>query len=377
MSTESEFLKVVERVNAAALDDRLWNVALGSISDLLGGVSADIEVIDKKTLRPLFMDHSAEISEENANAYLNHFAAINPRIPPILSHPIGTIDYDAALFDDAMIASDEFYMDFLASHDLRYFISGNLLNTGNSMGLMAVQRTYDQGHVEKGEIELMARLMPHLQQGLDLRFRLSRATREQYAYLEGLERLNEATLLVDRHGRILFESPLASDLSAGGDGVTISAGVLKFADNVASRNFAASLASLSLGEGERINMGARSFPVRRPSGARPYMVSVRALPAAAPFADAMLGAAGLVFIRDPDIHISIDAALLTDSYKLTAAETELAVAIDRGGSLADIADRRGVSITTVRSQLYALMAKLDVNRQTDLVRLLRQYRRPF
>ena len=119
------------------------------------------------------------------------------------------------------------------------------------------------------------------------------------------------------------------------------------------------------------------FPARRLSGARSFIVSVRALSRAAPFADALLGAAAIVFIRDPDTHISIDAALLADSYALTTAETELAVAIDWGKSLAEVADRRGVSITTVRSQLYALMAKLDVNRQTDLVRLLRQYRRPF
>lgn len=377
MASEAAFVDVVERVQAAALDDRLWHGALGSIADIFGGASADIEVIDKRSFRPLFMDHSQEISEENAQAYLNHYAAINPRIQPILRRPVGSVNFDAALFDDAQIAADEFYMDFLASHDLRYFISGNLLNTGNSMGLMALQRTYDQGHVDQAEIALMGRLMPHLQQALDLRFRLSRADWETNAYLEGLAGLNEATLLVDTRGRILYESPLATELFVAGDGIAATSGMLNLKDRAAAEKFAASLASLSWSEGDKIDMGTRSFPARRLSGARPFIVSVRALSRAAPFADALLGAAAIVFIRDPETYTSLDADLLSQSYQLTPAESDLAVAFDLGASLTDIADRRGVSITTVRTQLYTLMSKLGVNRQTDLVRLLRQYRQPF
>lgn len=124
-------------------------------------------------------------------------------------------------------------------------------------------------------------------------------------------------------------------------------------------------------------MQARSFPAPRPSGHRPYAVAVRALPATDAFVEALFGAAALVFIRDPDRYSALDETLLEQSYGLTRAETDLAAALDTGASLTEFAQRRGVSITTVRTQLYALMAKLGVNRQTDLVRLLRQYRRPF
>ena len=73
----------------------------------------------------------------------------------------------------------------------------------------------------------------------------------------------------------------------------------------------------------------------------------------------------------------LDTYLVRQSYGLTEAESDLALALDRGTTLPDIAERRGVSITTIRTQLYSLMAKLDVNHQTALVRLLRQYRIPY
>jgi len=84
-----------------------------------------------------------------------------------------------------------------------------------------------------------------------------------------------------------------------------------------------------------------------------------------------------VGIRDPEIFGGIDPALLAESYELSPAEIDLAVAMHGGATVREIAARRGVAITTVRTQLYALMGKMYVNRQIDLIRLLQQYRSPF
>lgn len=90
-----------------------------------------------------------------------------------------------------------------------------------------------------------------------------------------------------------------------------------------------------------------------------------------------MGAVAIVFIRDPETYVLLDRNLLIDSYGLTTAEADLATMLDSGATPADIAERRGVSITTVRTQLYTLMAKLGVNRQPELARLLRQYHLDF
>lgn len=172
-------------------------------------------------------------------------------------------------------------------------------------------------------------------------------------------------------------SSVPCELCASGDGVPSSGRFLRFSDRSADARLAKALACLRVSEGDRIDTGLRSFAARRPGGARPYAVSVRALPGGDALAEAILGAVAIVFIRDPDTYVMLDRKLLIDSYGLTTAEADLETMLDSGATPADIADRRGVSITTARSQLYALMAKLDVNRQTDLVRLLRQYRRPF
>ena len=63
-------------------------------------------------------------------------------------------------------------------------------------------------------------------------------------------------------------------------------------------------------------------------------------------------------------------AALAARYGLTNAEAELAEQLATGRSLAEVAQRRGRSLNTARTQLGGLLAKTGATRQSDLVRLL-------
>ena len=57
-------------------------------------------------------------------------------------------------------------------------------------------------------------------------------------------------------------------------------------------------------------------------------------------------------------------------FGLTPAEIRLALELAQGGILADIAQRRRLSRTTVRSQLASVFSKTQTTRQAELVQLL-------
>jgi DNA-binding NarL/FixJ family response regulator len=61
---------------------------------------------------------------------------------------------------------------------------------------------------------------------------------------------------------------------------------------------------------------------------------------------------------------------LAELFGLSPAESRLAVALTNGKKLPDIAAEAGVKITTLRSQLSAILKKVGANRQADLVRIL-------
>ena len=63
-------------------------------------------------------------------------------------------------------------------------------------------------------------------------------------------------------------------------------------------------------------------------------------------------------------------SVLRELFGRTPAEADVGVLLCNGKTAEQIADRRGVAITTVRRQLRGLMEKTGTKRQSDLVRCL-------
>ena len=377
MIQETKLLEIVQQVHAASLDQALWPKTLDAIADLFGGGDTTFEIIEKKAFRPLFMETGRGFDLELSDAYLDHYFSISPRVRYGMAHPDWQIVHDNAILSEDEIEADEFYMDLLAPRNLRYFLAGKVLDSDGYLGVLSLQRSASQGHVDEAEIALMTRLLPSIRQAIDMRFRLKGALGHHQLVLDGLDNVDDGIVLIDRTGNILHANRLANQIFAETDGVTTRSRVLGFADYAAVALYARHLADAFSDNVPVAGKEAGGFIAVRPSGKRPYIVSDRPLRAMDMHRLYFGSAAAIVFIRDPEIYSPLDTGLLRESYSLSPTETDLAVGLDRGDTVHDVAVARGVSVNTVRGHLYALMAKMDVSRQSALIRLLRQYRQPF
>jgi len=77
-----------------------------------------------------------------------------------------------------------------------------------------------------------------------------------------------------------------------------------------------------------------------------------------------------IILLDLDARPEPSPRALQSLFGLTAAEIQLAVELARGLNLLHIARSRGLSRTTIRSQLASLFVKTQTRRQADLVALL-------
>jgi DNA-binding CsgD family transcriptional regulator len=66
----------------------------------------------------------------------------------------------------------------------------------------------------------------------------------------------------------------------------------------------------------------------------------------------------------------VQAPIVSALYDLTPAETEVAVLLAQGLAPAQIAERRAVSVETVRNQIKALLEKTGAERLGGLIALL-------
>lgn len=105
--------------------------------------------------------------------------------------------------------------------------------------------------------------------------------------------------------------------------------------------------------------------IRRASGAPPYVA--RPL---GPKADAMASGKCLLMIVDPDQAPRSAEEIWRAMFDLTECELIIAEGLVSGRRINDIADQRGVSVETVRSQTKSMFERLQVTSQTQAAVLL-------
>lgn len=170
-----------------------------------------------------------------------------------------------------------------------------------------------------------------------------------------------AVLVVDRSLKVLAASPAGLACLDRRDGLACHGGALRLSDRVVMAQVRAAVAAAI----DRTPAPRSGFSCRRPSDRPAYRLLV--LPAGVESRDG-----ALVVIDDPAILDGGAARKrwIAEAYGLTRAESALAECLLEGLSPQEIADRRGVAIETVRTQVKSLLAKTETRRQVELVALL-------
>lgn len=77
-----------------------------------------------------------------------------------------------------------------------------------------------------------------------------------------------------------------------------------------------------------------------------------------------------------DLDVSVDKIfpILLAQFGLTRSEAEVAVALNAGHMIAEIAAFRAVSVHTVRNQVKSVLSKTSSRRQAELTRLIESLR---
>ena len=182
------------------------------------------------------------------------------------------------------------------------------------------------------------------------------------AAAEALGLMGFPAAVLGLRGRPLAANRLFEDLMRG---VTCDRGErLAFADRSTDTLFAAALLEL----GTSGHAGAvRSVPMRA-RGDRPPMI-LRLITLRAGGQD-VFGASSILVVTRITPPTAPAAELLQGLFDLTPAEARVAREIGEGRTVDSIAEMFGLSRETVRSQLKAVLGKMGVGRQADLVAML-------
>lgn len=372
MAKADRLIRTIEAVHAAGLDAKGWPDALAAAANLIGGAGATFEVIDRATVQPTEW-YGWGIPEASEVQYLAQFAPLSPRPAVGFRMGAGAIVYDRLVLDENAMDRDPFYADFLARYGFRYFISVNV-DQGTPF---AIQRTPKQGHITKREIELMQRLLPHLQQAHDVARRLKRAQTESRTFERALDWLADGVALARADGTIVYANEALQAIFRRNDGLRTAKGAFDFVMPESRTRFGAALAAIATRRTDRaIDAALTEFAVTRGPGIPPYIVSVRPLARTERY-DINERTVAIVFVRDPLSSNPAASSVLREVFGFTEAEAGLARALQSGLSVTAYAQDRTVSINTVYTHLRRLKEKTGSKRLAELVRKLDDLQMPL
>lgn len=313
-------------------------------------------------LRVIAADHSLEAF---ADYERGGWIAKDYRAATVNLVPDGSLYLDQVAVPEEQRLRSAVYHDLYVPHRMAFY-AGWRVAMSEDTWIFSLARSEDKGPITDAEQSELHKLMPLASRALAVGHQMRGAV--VGGIFRMASRTGQAVIILDHAGRVAAVSPDAND-SFDRD-FNVRGGRLWAADKK------------SQDELEKLTAIASQVPlpalignvvVQRSEPA--WRLLLRVTPIRELGLDALPGARLLVTIEDRNRRPLVAEDELRVLYDLSAAEANILALLALGLEPAEVAERRGVSVGTVRTQIRVLFGKLGVNRIGEAVSIAMRHAR--
>jgi DNA-binding CsgD family transcriptional regulator len=382
--SEQSFHRFIDLIYQAVEDPRHWRALYEQLRQAIGAGSIHMLGIDKQHGTLAYSD-GANLDTSGELAYMQQYRHIDPRVPIILASEVGRWTHCHEVLDEAFVASDPYYQEFLLPHDRRYMSATKVVDAPQAVVIFSTLCAPTQGPLPPESVAFLDRLMPHLQRACRIGLRNFVYSTQALVGHMLVDKLRQPVLLVTTGGEVMHTNEAAQALLRATRLVRVESNRLA----LPPADMEAMLRAFRRMEQQQRHAQLASGPdATAPAAQASHFRSQRIEgPAAGGLPESLyafysllspagtMGAFGLrpvvmLMFYHPSSGPSIDAGLLYAVFGLTPAESRIATLLAEGLSLKEIASAQGTQHETVRKQLRSIYQKTATNRQPELVRLL-------
>jgi DNA-binding CsgD family transcriptional regulator/PAS domain-containing protein len=307
----------------------------------------------------------ADPDDWELTAYREEFFSLDPFVNLPHNQVIALEDIMA----DGELELSDYYQQYLKPIGLFQILGVDTSEPGGMVARLRFSRRRDEARFSDDERQFLTRITPHISRAIQIYAILNRTTTERDVYAGAVSQLAVPTIILDEQARVLNANPVAQALLDEHDGVSVSDQKLRIEGRDTNRFLQEALHSIIRAQQQGEASVVRAMRVPRSGNRADLGLVVRPVPASE-WSQGQSSPSVAVFISDPDSHEPASQQILSDLFQLTPAESNLAVLLARGLSLAEVSEVQSISQHTARAQLKSIFAKTGVSRQAELVRVV-------
>lgn len=365
---EQVFDRLIGDFYRAATGVRTWDEVLESLRQELEVSYTWLEIYDVPTRSLLSLQGAGQRREPASLDYVRQWHLVNPRIPPMLGVPARQWMHCHDYFDPEFVARDPFYRDFAPAYDSRFASGMRIELDERTVAVVGLHRPHRSGPLLAEDPETLARIGAHLSDALVAHQRVRRIASQALAGHVLLSGFPYPMWLLDADRHVFFANPAAAAEQLRGAPVELRGSRLGLHGSRLDQAFTERLTVLA----QAAHGSTTVLALASDAAEAPRWLHLSTL-----VPGQTLGAFGeqpqmLATLFDPEQVSELDPYAIAKVFQLSPAESKVATRIAQGLSPNEIAAEHGTRISTVRTQLSRVLAKLGVERQADVVRVLRQ-----
>jgi DNA-binding CsgD family transcriptional regulator/PAS domain-containing protein len=363
-------LELVGQIYDAVSEPAGWNSFLDNLARAMGAQAARMRMLDRRGNCFSLLAGAGHDSSYDEN-YHQYYMKVDLWNPILAQCDPGMVFDSSKIVPYDTFKTSEIYNDFYRHYDTFYALGSNIASTDDVIARIGVHRSHSQGTYSEQDAQLLQQLMPHLLRAFKLGSHLETMQSQLSGMQETLYRSPSPLLLIDELGQVAFTNQRAEALLGSESGLAIHNDQLR-AVHEAEQSELHRLLQQAVATGARKGTGSGgAMRLTSTDGIKRYNLLITPYPSrSASHLGLNRRICAAVFIHASQQSGKLPADLLKSLYGLTRSELRLAEGIIEGLTPAEAATRYGVSVNTTRSQLRALFAKTDTQRQAELVRLL-------
>ncbi|MGX9394078.1 helix-turn-helix transcriptional regulator (plasmid) [Nitrobacteraceae bacterium UC4446_H13] len=356
---------IIDGLYDAASDPGRWPAVLAAAADLFNCSITEIVHIDFLNNRLSFLiAHGYDVTPERVQRYeaVMHedrrlaYAAERPFLPM----------HCRMIMSDEELHASRVYKEVLAPDNAEYSLGVNLTEEAQSTTFFQAQRGIEAPCFNQADCDLLGELVPHLRRAMKLYRRFAELDLDRLATLEALDQVPLAILVVERNGTLVTCNRAAQDLLARDNTLSVADGFVAAADPALSARLreAVDLAA------DMPDRPAQALLLPPQDGGEPLRLVISSLPGERRGITLAQPARTLatICIADPKCVYDAPWELLQYMFGLMASEARLLAQLVTGATVAEAAERLGVTEGSARQYLKAVFTKTGTSRQSSLIR---------